>query len=83
MLCKKYYNGAKKKGEYTEIKGVTRDSCKALLLQHIEKYGKGYFKEFVDVLSDIPRNVISEMFHELRAEEKIEFIVNVAESGIG
>ncbi|MCA6084899.1 hypothetical protein [Candidatus Endomicrobiellum agilis] len=32
MLYRKYYNTAKKNGEYIKTEGTARDSCKALLL---------------------------------------------------
>jgi hypothetical protein len=35
-----------KNGEHTRINGLPRDKYKTLLLQHIENYDKGYFKEF-------------------------------------
>ncbi|MDR3256299.1 MAG: putative DNA binding domain-containing protein [Endomicrobium sp.] len=74
VLCKKYYNVIGRKGEYTRIKGLERNRCKALLFQHIEDYGKGYLKEFVDVLPNLSKSTISDMLKELAKEQKIEFV---------
>lgn len=75
MLCKKYYAALDKKGEYTRIKGLTRQEHKALLLKHIKNHGKGCMKEFIDALSrNLKKQDVSNMLHELAKENKIEFI---------
>jgi ATP-dependent DNA helicase RecG len=82
ILCRKYYTAMDKKGEYTRIKGLTRQEHKALLLKHIANHNKGCMKEFIDAL---PRNLkkqdISSMLHELAKENKIEFTGSRRKSG--
>ncbi|MDR3195596.1 MAG: hypothetical protein LBT58_02250 [Endomicrobium sp.] len=75
MLCKKYYAALDKKGEYTRIKGLTRQEHKALLLKHIEIHEKGCMKEFIDALpKNLGKQDVSNILHELAKENKIEFI---------
>jgi ATP-dependent DNA helicase RecG len=74
MLCKKYYVALDRKGEYTRTKGLDRDTYKALLVKHIENYGKGCMKEFIEVLPNLKRTVIYNLVRELSKTDDIEFV---------
>jgi ATP-dependent DNA helicase RecG len=74
IICKKYYESIDKKGEYTRIKGLAREKYKALLLEHIENFGKGFLKDFIDAMPNLANHTISNLLQELSNEKKIKFV---------
>ena len=76
ILAKEYYEYTGERGTYTRQKGLDKETCKELIIKHLELHEKGYMDEFVQVLRDVPRNTINFYLAELRNENKIEFIGN-------
>lgn len=76
ILSKKYYEDMNKKGEYTRLKGLSKDENKMLLLKHLEIYSKGYMEEFKQVLNNCSIKTIQYYLQELKNEEKIELVGN-------
>jgi hypothetical protein len=56
------------------MKGLDRDTYKALLVKHTENYGKGCMKEFIEVLPNLKRTVIYNLVKELAKTDDIEFV---------
>ena len=76
ILSKKYYEDIGKKGEYTRRKGLDKNTNKTLILSHLKLHKKGYMKEFVEALKDVPNKTINRYLYELKEEGKIELIGN-------
>jgi ATP-dependent DNA helicase RecG len=76
ILSKRYYEYVGKKGEYTRKKGLDKVANKLLIIEHLKNYKKGYIKDFVEALRDIPRYTINRYLRELKEGGKIELIGN-------
>ena len=76
ILSKKYYIDTNQKGEYTRRKGLGKNTNKALILEHLKNYKKGYVEDFAEVLKDVPKPTVKRYLQELKEEEKIELIGN-------
>lgn len=76
ILAKQYYEYTGERGVYTRRKGLDKETCKELILKHLEHHGKGYMEEFMQALRDVPRNTINFYLSELREEGKIRLIGN-------
>lgn len=75
ILSKQYYRKIGRKGEYTRKRGLDKEKNKLLILNHLNKWGKGYMSEFRDVFGgDIPKSRINSYLEELKREGKIELI---------
>lgn len=82
ILSKQYYASVDKKGLYTRRKGLDRKTNINLIVSHLENYKKGYMKDFVDVLKDVPKSTINSYLAELKEGGIIE-LVGVATSWSG
>jgi len=71
ILSKQYYESIEKKGEYTRRRGLDKTTNKELIIKHLEHYRKGYMKEFIQVLKDIPQRTINTYLKELERDGKI------------
>ena len=76
MLAKQYYEYPGEKGIYTRRKGLDKETCKELILKHLDHHKKGYMEEFIVALRDVPRNTINFYLSELRDESRIELVGN-------
>ncbi len=76
MLSHRYYAHEGKLGEYTRLKGISREQKKELILAHIKKNKKGYMKEFKDAFPDLKPKDITNILQELRKDKKISFSGN-------
>ncbi len=77
ILSKEYYKRMDKKGEYTRRRGLDKEANKKLILSHLEKWKKGYMREFQEALKyAVPKHTINQYLKELKEEGKIELIGN-------
>lgn len=72
MLSHKYYSYEEKPGVYTRIKGISREKNKELILNHIQREGRGIKKDFIDAFPELKVSDISNLLQELKEEGKIE-----------
>ena len=73
ILSHNYYEHIKKLGVYSRNKGISREQKKILILEHIEKNGKGFIHDFVDIFPDLKKKDINNMLQELKKEGKVTF----------
>lgn len=73
ILSSKYYDIAGEPGTYTRKKGLDRETCKRLLLKHIEKHATegSPLRDLQDVLPDKTYDEVRFMVYELRDERRI------------
>lgn len=71
MLAKQYYEYTGEKGIYTRRKGLDKETCKELILKHLNHHKIGYMDEFIEVLRDVPKQTINNYLKELKDEGKI------------
>ena len=76
ILSKRYYAAIDRKGVYTRRRGLDKETNKKLIIRHLEHYKKGYIKEFLDVLKDVPKSTVNSYLSELRKEDVIELVGN-------
>jgi ATP-dependent DNA helicase RecG len=76
ILSRKYYLEAGNRGEYTRKKGLDKETKKALIVKHIKEWGRGYMKEFTQVLNGVPKPTISRYVDELKEDGIIELVGN-------
>ncbi|MCX6784641.1 MAG: putative DNA binding domain-containing protein [Candidatus Komeilibacteria bacterium] len=74
MLSHRYYSYEEKPGIYTRIKGISREKNKELILNHIQREGRGIKKDFIDTFPELKVSDISNLLQELKEEGKIERI---------
>lgn len=74
MLSHKYYKYSGRLGEYTRIVGITRDQKKQLIVNHIKKNKKGYFKDIILAFPDLKIKDVNNLLQELRREKKIKHV---------
>lgn len=72
MLSHRYYSYEEKPGIYTRIKGISREKKKELILNHIQREGRGIKKDFIDAFPELKVSDISNLLQELKEEGKIE-----------
>ena len=73
ILARAFYEAAGKSGKHTRLRGLDRETNKALLLKHMElNAGRGSpFFEFQQVLPSHSRNQLQVLLRELKREGKI------------
>ncbi len=74
MLSHRYYDHEGKLGEYTRIRGISREQKKELIVTHLKKNTKGYMKDFKDAFPELKRKDITNLLQELRMDDKVSFI---------
>lgn len=72
VLARRYYSDIGRLGERTRRIGLSRDKCKALIVEHIRKHGNGKMEEFSQIFPELKRQDISNLLSELKKEGKIE-----------
>jgi ATP-dependent DNA helicase RecG len=72
ILAHRYYSYQERPGVYTRIKGIGREKSKELILNHIQREGKGIKKDFIDAFPELKVSDISNLLQELKGEGKIE-----------
>lgn len=75
ILAHAYYKYAGKPGVHTRLAGLSREQLKELILNHLRKNRKGYFKDFQDALN-LKRSDIRNLLSELRMTGKIRHVGN-------
>lgn len=73
ILSHKYYAHEGKVGIHTKLAGLERDKYKELIIKHLKK-NKGYRQDLADAFSELDSMDISNLFQELRRENKIKFV---------
>lgn len=71
ILSHCYYKDEKETGIYTKIKGISRDHKKELILDHIQREGRGVKRDFIDAFPELKTSDISNLLQELKIEGKI------------
>jgi len=73
MLSRQYYILAGKSGMYTRKRGLDRETCKQLLLQHIQSSAEtgSKFNELAQVLPSYSRDQIKQLLKDLKSESLI------------
>ena len=71
ILSRRLYTFIGKKGSYTRRRGLDREANKALLLQHLENFGRAGIKEFEEALPGLTRGQVHTLLRTLRQEGKI------------
>lgn len=74
MLSSKFYEFVGKRGEYTHRRGLDKAHAKALLVQHLEKFGTANIQEFEQALPQHTRDAIHRLLGELKREQKVELL---------
>ncbi len=65
-LTHRFYAQTGTRGEYTRIVGLSRERIKAMILQHIQKNGRGTSKEMQRAFPELKPKDIGNMLQELR-----------------
>lgn len=73
ILSHKYYTYGDRVGEHTRLKGLSREKCKALIIEHL-KQNKGYLYDLRTTFPELKPMDISNLLQELKKENKIEHI---------
>ncbi|MDP2682760.1 MAG: putative DNA binding domain-containing protein [Deltaproteobacteria bacterium] len=73
ILSHKYYAHAGKIGEHTRLRGISREKCKTLILEHLEK-NKGYLQDLCFTFNELKPMDISNLLQELKNDNKIVHI---------
>ncbi len=74
ILSHDYYQYEKKPGNYTRIRGISRDKCKELILKHIKTNKKKTMtNHFYDTFPELKPKDISNILQELKRDNKIKF----------
>lgn len=74
ILSHTYYKHEGKVGVYTRLSGVSREKQKELIIMHIEKNGKGFLSEFIDIFPELKIKDINNLLQELRRSGIVHFI---------
>lgn len=73
ILSHKYYTHEGKIGEHTRLRGISREKCKTLILEHLEK-NKGYVHDLCGTFQELKPMDISNLLQELKNDKKIEHV---------
>jgi ATP-dependent DNA helicase RecG len=73
ILAKKFYALTNRRGVYTRRRGLDRAQNKALLLKHLDHYGRSTLEEFQQVLPALTQNQVRVLLRELKASDEIIF----------
>ena len=73
MLSRRYYEYEGNLGTYSGIRGLSRQSKKELILQHLERNSKAHVQEFVEAFPDLKRQDINNLMQELKNDGHIYF----------
>ncbi len=71
ILSRRLYGFIGKKGVYTRKRGLDRETNKALLMKHLENFGRASIKEFEEALPGLSRGQVHSLLRMLRGEGKI------------
>ena len=82
ILSHGYYKHTEKLGEYTRIKGLSREQKKALILEHIKREGQGRMSEFLQAFSDLKNSDVHNILQELKRSGVIFFEGDNKRSGV-
>jgi len=74
ILSRRLYTFMGQKGLYTRKRGLDRETNKALLLQHVETFGRARIKEFEEALPGLTRGQVHSLLRALRGEGKVRRI---------
>lgn len=72
ILAHRYYSYQERPGIYTRIRGISREKNKELILNHIQREGRGMKKDFIDAFPELKVSDVSNLLQELKGEGKIE-----------
>jgi ATP-dependent DNA helicase RecG len=72
MLSRRYYEHEGRAGVYSGIRGLSRESKKQLIIEHLQK-GPAHVQEFVDAFPDLKRTDVNNLLQELKNDKKIYF----------
>jgi ATP-dependent DNA helicase RecG len=72
-LSRRFYAMVGKRGEYTRRRGLGRDACKALLLQHIEQNAKdgSPLSELNQILPHMTPTQVQNLVRELKTDGRV------------
>lgn len=73
ILSHKYYTHEGKIGEHTRLRGISREKCKTLILEHLKK-NKGYLHDLCVIFPELKRMDISNLLQELKTDDEIEHV---------
>lgn len=73
ILSRTYYDNLGRVGEYTRIRGLSKEENKMLILKHLEKT-KGFKKDLAAVLPNLTWPQIYRLLIQLKNDNKIEFV---------
>lgn len=76
ILSKQYYASIDRKGVYTRRRGLDKETNKKLIIHHLEYYKKGYIKDFLEVLKDVPKSTVNAYLAELKADGVVKLVGN-------
>ncbi len=76
ILSKRYYAAINRKGVYTRRRGLDKETNKELIIRHLKHYKKGYMKDFLDALKNVPKSTINSYLTELKKDGIIKLIGN-------
>lgn len=77
VLSHRYYKQERRLGVHTRLIGLSRDTKKALILEHLKRNARGSMSEFVEAFPDIKRSDITNLLQELRREKLIHYAGSV------
>ena len=73
ILSHKYYTHEGMIGEHTRLRGISREKCKTLILEHLKK-NKGYLHDLFVTFPELKPMDISNLLQELKKDNKIEHV---------
>lgn len=73
ILSHKYYTHEGKIGEHTRLRGISREKCKTLILEHFKK-NKGYLHDLRITFPELKPMDISNLLQELKNDNKIVYV---------
>ena len=76
MLSRRYYAFVGKKGTYTRLRGLDRETNKELLLKHItdNQEDGSTFEEFTQVLPSLSLGQVKYVLRQLKSEGRIHVV---------
>lgn len=73
MLSKQYYSDTNQTWVYTKRRGLSKNTYKELILEHIRNFDFGHKQDFLNVLNTLSEKQVESLLAELKKEEKIYF----------
>jgi ATP-dependent DNA helicase RecG len=71
ILSRRFYSFIGKRGVYTRKRGLDREANKALIIKHLDTFGRAGISELEEALPGLARSQIHSLLRDLRKEERV------------